>query len=247
MDTKINISWNGRPLNIEVGNKAKQADGSAWVQYGDSVVLVTAVSAGVREGIDFFPLTLEYKEMTYAAGKFPGGFIKREGSPSENEILISRLIDRPIRPLFPEGYQNEVQIIATVLSFDGDNDTDILAMIGASAALEVSQIPFLGPISGVKVGLVDGKFVSNPVASEKEKSEMEIIIAGSKNGVVMVEGWANCLPEKVIIDAIEFGYNSLKPVLDLQEELKYMAGKPKILVPPPVLNSELEEKIEAEY
>jgi polyribonucleotide nucleotidyltransferase len=248
MATKITIEWNGRPLNIEVGGKAKQADGSAWVQYGDSIVLVTVVSAGVREGIDFFPLTVEYREMTYAAGKFPQGFFKREGRPNDKEILTSRLIDRPIRPLFPDGYNNEVQIIATVLSFDGDNDPDILAIIGASAALEVSQLPFLGPVGGIKVGLVNGKPVCNPTSSEKEGSDMELTLAGSKNGVVMVEGWANSLSEEVIIEGIELGYNMLKPVLTLQEELKSLAGKPKILVDsPPIITKELEDAIETKY
>ncbi|RLG28958.1 polyribonucleotide nucleotidyltransferase, partial [Methanosarcinales archaeon] len=247
MATKITISWNRRPLSIETGSKAKQANGAAWVQYGDSIVLVTAVNSDVREGIDFLPLTVEYREMTYAAGKIPGGFVKREGRPNEKEILTSRLIDRPIRPLFPEGYNNEVQIIATVLSFDGENDPDILAILGASAALEVSQIPFLGPIAGVKVGLVDGKFVCNPLGAEKEKSEMELILAGNRNGVVMVEGWANNLPEKVIIDAIEFGYNTLEPVFTMQEELKYLAGKPKVLPTFSAPSKELEEKIEAKY
>jgi polyribonucleotide nucleotidyltransferase len=195
------------------------------VQYGETVVLVTAVaSEKKREGLDFIPLTVNYLEMTYAAGRIPGGFFKREGRPTDRETLISRFIDRPLRPLFPKGFQNEVQIIATVLSADLDNDPSILGMIGASSALSLSDIPFDGPIAGAKVGRIDGEFVLNPTHEELEMSDIDLFVAGSENAIIMVEGSAKEVREEEILEAILFGHRSLKPVIALQEEMKAAAA-----------------------
>lgn len=241
---KKELEWNGRILTLEAGSLAKQASGSVRVQYGETVVLVTAVASKTpREGVDFFPLMVDYQEMTYAAGRIPGGFFKREGRPSEKEILTSRLIDRPLRPLFPKGFNNEVQIVATVLSADEENDPDILGMIGASAALEISEIPFSGPIAGIRVGRIEGKFVSNPTNSELKRSELDLIIAGNREGIVMVEGSASFVPEDVLLEALIYGHQSLQKVLDIQEELKSKIGKPKITVTPPAIDILLKEQV----
>lgn len=222
---KVQVDFGGRPFSIETGRVARQANGSVLVSYGETVVLVTAVaSANKREGLDFIPLTVNYLEMTYAAGKIPGGFFKREGKPSDHETLISRFIDRPLRPLFPKGFQDEIQIIATVLSADQDNDPSILGMIGASAALSVSDIPFAGPIAGAKVGRIDGEFVLNPTIEELEMSDIDLFVAGSEDAIIMVEGSAKEVTEKEILDAIIFGHQSLKPVIDIQKELRAMKG-----------------------
>lgn len=203
---------------------AKQASGAVVVSCGDTMVLVTAVAAkNAKEGQDFFPLTVNYQEKAYAGGKIPGGFFKREGRPSENETLTCRFIDRPIRPLFPENFLNETQIMATVISADQDNDPGILAMIGASAALEVSDIPFLGPIAGVKVGRVDGTFVANPSAEQLANSDLEIVVAASKDAVIMVEGGAAEVSEADLLEAIFFGHAAVQPLITAQEELKRMA------------------------
>lgn len=225
MSLKRKIDFGGRSFSIEAGKVAKQANGSVMVQYGDTVVLVTAVaSEKKREGLDFIPLTVNYLEMTYAAGRIPGGFFKREGRPTDHETLISRFIDRPLRPLFPKGFQNEVQIIATVLSADPDNDPSILGMIGASSALSVSDIPFDGPIAGAKVGRIDGEFVLNPTHEELEMSDIDLFVAGSEHAIIMVEGSAKEVKEEEILEAILFGHRSLKPVIALQEEMKSAAG-----------------------
>src|SRR6266511_1146406 len=188
----------GRKLVLEVGEVAKQANGATLVSYGETVVLVTAVVAPeVREGIDFMPLTVDYREKAYAAGKIPGGFFKREGRPSEREILTSRLIDRPIRPLFPKGFRQETQVIALVLSADTENDPDILAMIGASVALTISDIPFGGPIGAVRIGRIDGAYVINPTHQQQAASDLDLVIAGVDEGIVMVEGSGREVPEQV--------------------------------------------------
>ncbi|MGD0627055.1 MAG: polyribonucleotide nucleotidyltransferase [Thermodesulfobacteriota bacterium] len=230
----------GRDFLIETGTVAKQADGAVLVSFGESLVLVTATaSKTIREGIDFFPLVVDYQEMAYAAGKIPGGFFKREGRPSEKEILTARLIDRPLRPLFPKGFFNDVQIIATVLSADQENDPDILAICGASAALEISDIPFKGPVAGVRVGRVQGQWICNPTRSQLQGSDINLIVAGSREGVVMVEGGGQEISEDDLLEAIFFGHRSLQPILDLQEELQQkrvqlenekrrMAGEPTI-------------------
>ncbi len=225
MVQKLQIDFGGRLFSIETGRVARQATGAVLVQYGETVVLVTAVTAEKkREGVDFLPLTVNYLEMTYAAGKIPGGFFKREGRPSDRETLISRFIDRPLRPLFPKGFQNEIQIIATVLSADQDNDPAILGMIGASSALSLSQVPFGGPIGGAKVGRIDGEYVLNPTHEELELSDIDLFVAGSENAIIMVEGSAKEVNEREILEAILFGHQSLKPVIDLQKQLREVLG-----------------------
>jgi polyribonucleotide nucleotidyltransferase len=245
MVEKVSTTWGGRTLTLETGRMGKQANGAVLVCYGDTAVLVSAVtSKKPREGRDFFPLTVDYLEMTYAAGKIPGGFFKREGRPSEKEILTSRFIDRPLRPLFPKNYFNDVQIIATVLSVDSENNPDLLAMIGASAALEISDIPFFGPIAGTRVGRVNGEFVINPSVEVLKDSDLEIIVAGSEEAVVMVEGGANVLPEEVVLDAIMFGHRSMQDVIQLQRELRRRVGKPKIEVAEDSIDPALAAKVE---
>jgi len=225
MIQNLQIDFGGRPFSIETGKVARQANGSVLVRYGETVVLVTAVTADKkREGLDFIPLTVNYLEMTYAAGRIPGGFLKREGRPSDHETLISRFIDRPLRPLFPKGFQNEIQIIATVLSADQDNDPSILGMIGASAALSLSNIPFDGPIAGAKVGRIDGEYVLNPTHDELEMSDIDLFVAGSEDAIIMVEGSAKEVKEVEILEAILFGHQSLKPVIELQNQLKLASG-----------------------
>jgi polyribonucleotide nucleotidyltransferase len=247
MYKKIEIEIGGRILAIETGKIAKQANGSVIVTYGDSVVLVTATAAKTgRPDIDFFPLTVEYQERFYAVGKIPGSYFRREiGRPTEKETLSSRFIDRPLRPLFAPGYRNETQIIATVLSADRLNDPDIMAMVGASAALMVSDIPFLGPIAGVRVGYIDGQYVLNPSKEELTKSRLDLIVAGSRNAVVMVEGGADNLSEEEVLSAVYFGHQGLQPLLDLQEELRREVGRPKLAVTAPVVDAALQARIAA--
>ena len=217
-----------RTLIIETGKMAKQAGGSVLVRYGDTAVLVTATaSAEPREGMDFFPLTVDYEEKLYSVGKIPGGFIKREGRPSESSILASRLIDRPIRPLFASGFRNDVQVVATVLSVDQDNPPEIPAMIGASCALSISDIPFNGPIGGVRVGMMNGQFMINPTVAEQNLSELNLVVAGTKDAVLMVEAAANELSEEVILKAISFGHDAIRTVIALQETMVAKVGKPK--------------------
>ncbi len=218
----------GRKMFIESGRWAKQAGGAAVVTYGESVVLVTAcVTETSRPGIDFLPLVVDYVEKTFAVGKIPGGFFKREGRLSEFEVLTSRLIDRPIRPLFPKGFYNEIQVIATVLSADKENDTAILAMIGASAALSISDVPFSGPIAGARVGRIDGQLVINPRLQDFERSDFNIFVAGSRDAILMVEGEANETPEEEVLDAIFHAHRSLVPVLELQERMAKEIGREK--------------------
>ncbi len=218
----------GRTLTIEQGKMAKQANGAVLVRYGDTVVLVTATaSKEPREGVDFFPLTVDYEEKMYAAGKIPGGFIKREGRPSNDATLCARLIDRPIRPLFPKGYRNDVQIVATVLSVEPDNAPELAGMIGASCALSVSDIPFDGPIAGVRVGRVDGAFVINPTAAQREVSTLNLTVAGSADAVMMVEAGASELPEEVVLDAILFGHKEIQRIVAFEQEIQADCGKPK--------------------
>ena len=221
----------GKPLIIETGKMAKQANGAVLVRYGDTVVLVTAVvSAHPREGIDFFPLLVDYEEKLYAVGKIPGSFLRREGRPTENAILAARTIDRPLRPLFPEGFRNDVQVVATVLSVDPDCPADTTAMIGASAALSISEIPFQGPIAGVHVGRVDGEFVINPTSKQAEQSDLDLIVAGSKDAIMMVEAGAKEIPEEEILDAILFGHEEIKKLVAFQEEIKAEIGKEPLVV-----------------
>src|SRR5947209_10612684 len=218
----------GRPLTIETGKLAEQADGAVTVRYGDTIVLSTAVSGGIREGLDFFPLTVEYEERMYAAGKIPGGFIKREGRPGEQAILSARLTDRPIRPLFPKYYRNDVQVVNLVMSADQINDPSILSIIGASAALHLSTIPFQGPVAAVKMGYIDGNLVVNPTMRELfDDSELELTVAGTADAVLMVEAGASELPEDLILEAIMTGHRAMQPLIQAQEKLGQQAGKPK--------------------
>ena len=234
MYKKIETEFHGRPLSIEVGRLAKQASGATLIQFGETVLLVTAVSAkDQRENVDFFPLTCDYQERTYAAGKIPGGFFKREGRPAEKEVLTSRLMDRPIRPLFADGFLCETQLIATVLSHDKVNDPDVMALTGASIALHVSDIPFLGPIAAVRMGRVDGKLIVNPTYEQLESSELELVVAGSRDGLVMVEGGAKQVSEEVMLEALFGAHEAIQPLIELQEELRKAVGKPKREVTPP--------------
>ncbi|MCF6249168.1 MAG: polyribonucleotide nucleotidyltransferase [Desulfobacula sp.] len=228
MEKKFTTTINGIEFSITSGKVAKQASGSVIVQYGETIVLVTAVSAKDPREISFLPLSVEYQEKIYSAGRIPGNYFRREiGRPSEKETLTARLIDRPIRPLFDDGYNFETQVICTVLSMDKVNDPDTLAMVGASAALQISDIPFAGPIAGVKVGRIDGQFIANPSIEQMEQSDIELVVAGSKTGVVMVEGGADIVSEKDILDAIFFGHEAMQPIIELQEQLKKEFGQEK--------------------
>jgi len=242
----VERDFHGRKFSIEVGRLAKQANGSALIRYGDTVVLVTAVaSREAREGIDFFPLTVDYQEKTFAAGKIPGGFFKREGRPSEKEVLTSRLIDRPLRPNFAEGFRCETQVIATVLSADRDNDPDMIALTGASAALHVSDIPFHGPLAAVRMGRVDGKLVVNPAIDQLENSDLNLVVACSRDAIVMVEGGAKVVAEDVVLDGLFAALDACRVLLDMQDELRQALGKPKRLVDPPKRDEALYERVRA--
>ena len=226
---KDEITFAGRNLSLQTGKLAKQADGAVVVTFGETVILATAVASKepAEEGQDFFPLSVEYREKAYAAGKIPGGFFKREGKPSENEILSSRLIDRPLRPMFPDNYFDEVQIILSVLSADKENDPDVLSVLGASAALSISEIPFQGPIAAVRVGRVHGQLVINPTFSELEDSDVDVIVAGTEDSVIMVEGEAREISEEVMLDILEFSHNAIKDLVDLQKRFVEKCGNPK--------------------
>jgi polyribonucleotide nucleotidyltransferase len=245
MSKTVELEFHGRPLSIEVGRLAKQADGAALVRYGETVVLVTAVAAkDLKLDTDFFPLTVDYQERTFAAGKIPGGFFKREGRPSEKEILTCRLIDRSIRPLFADGLRCETQIIATVLSADRENDPDVVAMLGTSAALHVSDIPFNGPLAGVRIGRIDGQWVINPTQSQLPESETDIFLSGSRDAIVMVEGGARMVPEDEVLEALFTGHRAIQPLLEIQEEIRREVGKTKRQVPLATLDAGVVRRIE---
>ena len=248
METLLKTEINNKSLGIQTGKLAKQASGSVVVQYGETIVLVTAVSSHeLRPGMDFLPLTVEYQEKIYAAGRIPGNYFRREiGRPSEKETLTARLIDRPIRPLFPKNYSYETQVIATVLSMDQENDPDTLAMIGASAALQISDIPFEGPIASVRVGRIDGELKINPNIGEYGISDINIIVTGTKTGVVMVEGGGNIVSEMEMLEAIFFGHQEMQPIIDLQKELQESVRKPKRSFVPPERDENLVQRIENE-
>ncbi len=246
METLLKAEIEGRTLSIQAGKVARQASGSVVVQYGETIVMVTVVSTNEERMIDFLPLSVEYQEKIYAAGRIPGNYFRREiGRPSEKETLTARLIDRPIRPLFPKEYRYETQVIATVLSMDQENDPDILAIIGASAALEISDIPFEGPIACVRVGSIDGQLKINPTINEVEKSNINIIVAGSGTGVVMVEGSGNIVSESDLLEAIFFGHNAMQPLIGLQEKLKETNGMPKRPFILPEKDEQLISKVKA--
>ena len=238
------VEFGGRTLTIETGRIAKQSGGAAWMEYGDSRVLVAANGSGkAREGIDFFPLTVDYQEKMSAVGRFPGGYIKRESRPQLRETLTSRMIDRPIRPLFPSNYNHETQIVATVFSADLVNDTDVMAMIGASAAITLSSLPFDGPIGGVRIGLIDGEFVCNPAVADMENSRCDIFLAASEKAIVMVEGICEELSEDEMVTALMKGFEWIQPVIELQKRLQALAGKPKLELPPVEINEEVKAKV----
>jgi DNA polymerase III epsilon subunit family exonuclease len=219
----------GRTLTIETGKLAMLAGGSVTVRYGDTMVLGTANRSDPRPGLDFFPLTVEFEERMYAAGKIPGGFIKRESRPSEQAILACRLTDRPIRPLFPEGYKDDIQLVITVLSTDQENQTDVLGTFAASCALTISEIPFLGPIGAIRIGRIDGEFVVNPTISDLERSDIDLVVSGTRDAIMMVEAGASIVPEAVMADAILFGHKALQPLVDIQEQMRAAVGKPKVI------------------
>src|SRR5882724_2418598 len=215
-------------LRLETGKLAKQAHGSVIVRFGDSVILVTACRAGSpREGIDFLPLTVDYREYTYASGRIPGGFFKREGKPAEKEVLTCRCIDRPIRPLFPNGWRFETQIIGLVLSADQENDTDVLAITGASAALSLSEIPFAKTIAGVRIGLVDGQYVINPTFEQRKTSKIDLVVAGTSDGIVMVEAGAKEVTEQQVVEALQAAHAAIKQIVATIDDLAKEAGTPK--------------------
>jgi len=226
----VQMDLSGRPLTLETGRLAKQANGAVMVRYGETAVLCTVTASSEPKDLDFFPLTVNYEERLYAVGKIPGGFIKREGRPSEKAILASRLTDRPIRPLFPEGFRNDVQIVALVMSVDQDCSPEIAAMIGTSAALSISDVPFKGPIGGVIVGRVDGQFVINPTVEQEAKSDIYLVVAGTKDAIMMVEAEANEVPEEVMLEAIMFGHEEIKKIVALQEQFVEIAGREKMEV-----------------
>ena len=252
MVIKKEVEIGGRLFSIETGRYAKQANGSVMVRYGDTMVLITAVaSTEAKEDQDFFPLQVEYREKTSAAGKFPGGYIKREGRPTEKEILSARLCDRPIRPLFPEGFYNETQVIAMVLSYDGENDADVLAACGASAALVISDIPFDGPIAEVRVGRINGEFIVNPTHEQIKLGDIELVVAGTADSIMMVEGESKEVSEQELLDALKFAQGEIKKIVDLQVQLKAEAGKAKWISEEKAVDEDLKRDVydlaEAKY
>src|SRR5437899_5678526 len=228
MQQKVTVQIGAAHISIETGKVAKLADGAVIVSCGDTIVLVSAVSATmIKEGQDYFPLTVDYREKAAAVGKFPGGYFKREGRPSEKETLTSRMTDRPLRPLFPAGYFYDTQIISILLSADGENDPDILAINGASAALSVSDIPFAGPIGAVRVGRVKGEFVANPTHTDRAQSDLDLVYVGTENDVIMIEGSANELAEAEFVKALEFAHGHAREMIRIQKQLAEQIGKPK--------------------
>lgn len=245
MKQTVNTMFGGKEISIETGRMAKQADGSVVVSCGNNIVLVTAVSSKRESGLDFFPLTVEYQEKFYATGKIPGGYFKREGRPTNDAILTCRLIDRPLRPCFPEGYNYETQIIATVLSSDGQFPVEILATIGASSALHISDIPFGGPIGSIHVGRIDGKLISNPSVEEIENSDVNMVVSGTKNGLLMVEGESEFISEKEALEILKFAHEQLTPVFNAQDELREKTGKvEKRTFEPKVIDADFRAQVE---
>jgi len=245
--TTVSIDLGGTPISLETGRIAKQASGSVIVRQGDTMVLVAVCTADPREGIDFFPLTVDYREPVFAAGKIPGGWFKREGRATTKETLVSRLIDRPLRPLFEEGYNGDTMITAQVISFDGEHQPDTLAMVGASAALIISEIPFCNPVGGVRVGRVDGKLVVNPTVSQRHESDMDLLVAGTEQALVMVECGAQEVLEADMVQALQFGQDQIKTLVKLQKELQAKVGKPKMTAVKTERNNEIYQKVVAAY
>ncbi len=243
----VTVEVGGRPLILETGKIAKQANGAIVARYGDTVVLTTACMATTQNDRDFLPLTVDYKENTYSAGKIPGGFFKREGRPSEKEVLTSRLIDRPMRPLFPESWRNETQIVAMVLSADSDNDPDVIAVTGASAAAYCSDLPFVTPIACVRVGMIDGKLIANPTVGEQKKSSLNIVIAGTETAIVMVESGALEVSEESVVEALEFGHANIKKIVGAIKELHAKVAPKKVTVAPLPFDEALYKDIDKKY
>ena len=245
--TRKSMEWGGRTLSLESGKVARQADGAVMARYGDTVVLATVVGAKKpKEGVDFFPLTVNYQEKYHATGRIPGGFFKREGRPTEKETLVSRLIDRPIRPLFMDGYKNETQVVVTVMSHDGENDSDVLAMIAASAALTISGLPFLGPIAAAKVAFENGAYVLNPTVSQLQDTQLELVVAGTTEGVMMVESEARELSEDIMLGAVEFGHKEMQPVIDLIISMaEDCAKEPREVAEPAPVVAVIQDKVAA--
>lgn len=239
------IDWAGRTLTVETGQLAKQANGAVMIRYGDTAVLSTATASKEPKPLDFFPLTVNYEERLYAVGKIPGGFIKREGRPSEKAVLASRLIDRPIRPLFADGFRNEVQVISIVMSVDQDCSSEMAAMFGSSLALSVSDIPFEGPIAGVTVGRIDDQFIINPTVDQLEKSDINLVVAGTKDAINMVEAGADEVPEETMLEAIMFGHEEIKRLIAFQEEIVAAVGKEKSEIALYEIDEELSDKVKA--
>ncbi|MBD2870688.1 polyribonucleotide nucleotidyltransferase [Paenibacillus arenilitoris] len=245
MVQRIEMTLGGRPLTLETGRLAKQANAAVTVQYGDTVVLCTVTASPGPKDLDFFPLTVNYEERLYAVGKIPGGFIKREGRPSEKAILSSRLTDRPIRPLFPEGFRNDVQVMNIVMSVDQDCSPEIASMIGTSAALSISDVPFDGPIGGVIVGRINGEFLINPTVEQEQQTDLFVVVSGTKDAIMMVEAEANEVPEDVMLEAIMFGHEAIKDIVAKIEELQEKAGKPKMEVKLHAVNEQVNEDVRA--
>ncbi|WP_082420606.1 polyribonucleotide nucleotidyltransferase [Paenibacillus sp. A3] len=243
MEKQVQMDLGGRPLILETGRLAKQANGAVVARYGETVVLCTVTASAEPKDLDFFPLTVNYEERLYSVGKIPGGFIKREGRPSEKAILSSRLTDRPIRPLFPEGFRNDVQIVAIVMSVDQECAPEIAAMIGTSAALSISDVPFNGPVGGVIVGRVDGQFVINPTLEQSEKSDIHLVVAGTKDAIMMVEAGAEEVPEEVMLEAIMFGHDEIRKIVAIQEQFVQEVGKPKMEVKLHSVDSEVNQAV----
>ena len=237
------MDFHGTELTLESGWVAKQANGAVLATYGETTLLATVCGGPGREGIDFFPLVVEYKEKAYAAGYIPGGFFKREGRPTAEEVLVCRLIDRPVRPLFPDGYRDEVQIIINVLASDGKNPPDTVAMLAASAALHISDLPFQGPIGALRIGRVDGKHTFNPDRETQAESDMDFILAAKKDAIVMVEGGANSVPESEVLDALYAGHEEIKKLIKLQDDLRDLLGKEKVEFVPKEQDAALVDKI----
>src|SRR5437867_941524 len=245
---KESIKLGDKELTVETGRVAKQADGSVVITYGDTMLLVAAVGAStVREGIDFFPLTVEYREANYAAGRIPGNYFRREGRPNEKEVLTSRLIDRPCRPLFTDGYRNETQVVTTVVSADPDNNPDVVAITGASCALYLSDIPFPNPIAGVRVGLIDGRYIVNPTYDEIRESKLNLIVAGTEEAIVMVEAGAQEVSEAIMVEALMLAHKEINRLCRWQKELYKALGIQKREVVPVTLNEEMLGEIQGNY
>ncbi|HKG98764.1 MAG TPA: hypothetical protein VKA97_13165, partial [Pyrinomonadaceae bacterium] len=245
---KESIKLGERELTVETGRVAKQADGSVVVRYGDTMLLVAAVGAPTgREGIDFFPLTVEYRESNYAAGRIPGNYFRREGRPNEKEVLTSRLIDRPCRPLFAEGYRNETQVIASVISADPDNNPDVIAITGASCALYLSDIPFMNPIAGVRIGLIEGRYIVNPTYDEVRESRLNLIVAGTDEAIVMVEAGASEVSEEIMVEALMLAHKEINRLCRWQKELYKALEVQKREVTPQALDAEMQQEIAEKY